>query len=302
MTQPEKFAPTGALRSFGYRVLWGWANIFFRAANACLYVAAGLLRQDDLRAASRLRWRDFGLSEDYFDTGLELWERRLYSDFLRPSDRVLLVGCGTGRDLMGLLELGYNVTGLEQAPELVELARTHLVRRGMKATVLAGDVERVDFNTSYDAVIFSPGVYSCLNQSASRVATLERLKSCLSDGGRILVSYYGFVSRSRMSEGLTQISAWLNRADWHPEPGDNFSRDETVARVLRYEHLFRAGEVAAECAAAQLRVIWDEAVWSPFHCAVAVPATNAPGSSCDSAARLVSRTSQTVERYEKSRG
>jgi hypothetical protein len=74
-----------------------------------------------------------------------------------------------------------------------------------------------------------------------------------------------------LSERLTQMSAWLTRADWRPESGDSFSRDQMVGHVLRYEHLFRTGEVARECAAAQLRLIWDEVVWSPFYCAVAVP-------------------------------
>jgi hypothetical protein len=101
------------------------------------------------------------------------------------------------------------------------------------------------------------------------VATLKRLTSCLVNEGRILISYYGFRPQSPVSEALTRFSAWLARADWRPERGDSFSRDQIEGRLLRYEHLFRAGEVATECAAADLRVIWDRAVWSPFHCAVA---------------------------------
>jgi SAM-dependent methyltransferase len=277
MSRSEQFAPAGSARSLGYRLLWSCANAFQRAANACIYVAVGLLRREDLRAASRFRWRDFGLSIDDFDLGLEQWERRLYGDFLRPSDRVLLIGCGTGRDLAGLLELGYDVTGLEQAPELVERARTHLARHGITAAVLEGDVEVVDFDRRYDAVIFSPGVYSCLHQSSSRVATLGRIRACLSDEGRILISYYGLMPHSPLSESLIQVSAWLARADWRLEHGDTFSRDHTVGRVLRYAHLFGPGEVAHECAAAHLRVIRDEAVWSAFHCAVAIPSLASPG-------------------------
>jgi SAM-dependent methyltransferase len=271
MPHSEHFALTGSVRSFGYCLLWSCANALQKAANACLYIAAGLLRQDDLRAASRLRWRVFGQSVDDFNTGLEPWERRLYSDLLRRSDRVLLIGCGTGRDLVGLLELGYNVTALEQAPELVDLARAHLVRRGMVATVLAGDVESVDLARTFDAVIFSPGVYSCLHHRASRVATLARIESHLSREGRILISYIAFVQQSPLSMWLMRISAQLTRADWRPERGDSFSRDHVVGHVLRYEHLFRPGEVAHECAAADLRVIRDEVARSPFNYAVAVP-------------------------------
>jgi len=264
------FAPVGPLRSVAYRLLWGCSNGLQQAANACLYLAAGLLRWNDLMTASRIRWRDYGLSADDFSIGLEPWERRLYSDLLRPSDRVLLVGCGTGRDLVGLLELGYGVTGLEQVPELVELARANVARSGMVAEVLTGGVEAVELGTGYDAVIFSPGVYSCLHQSASRVALLARIKACLCPEGRILISYYGFTPRSPLSIHLTRMTARLTRADWRPENGDSFSRDAKTSQILRYEHLFRHGEVAHECAAAELEVIQDGVIWTPFHCAVAV--------------------------------
>jgi SAM-dependent methyltransferase len=270
------FAPAGPARSRVYRLLWGCANGLQKASNACLYLAAGLLRRDDLLAASRIRWRDFGLSTDDAGIGLEPWERRLYNDLLRPTDRVLLVGCGTGRDLVGLLELGYNVTGLEQVPELVELARADLARRGIAAEVLSGGVEAVDLGTGYDAVIFSPGVYSWVYQSAARVATLARIRACLSLEGRILISYYGFTPPSPLSARLTRLMARLAGADWRPESGDTFSRDTQVSQVLRYEHSFRPGEVAHECAAADLRVIRDGLIWTPFHYAVAVLAPVAP--------------------------
>ena len=264
------------MRSVAYRLLWGCANGLQKAANACLYLAAGLLRRDDLLAASRIRWRDFGLSSDDFSIGLEPWERRLYSDLLRPSDRVLLVGCGTGRDLAGLMELGHTVIGLEQAPELVEVARRNLASRGMLAEIVAGSVEAVELGTGFDAVIFSPGVYSCVHQSASRVAMLARIKASLSLKGRILISYYGFTPRSSLSVHLTQLMARLTRADWRPESGDSFSRDTKTSHILRYERSFSPGEVAHECAAADLQVIRDGVIWTPFHCAVAVPASMTP--------------------------
>lgn len=270
MRHAEHFAPKGAARSFGYRLLWTCSDTLQQAANACLYLAAGLLRQDDLKAASQARWRQFNTSADDVDAGLEMWERRLYGNLLRPSDRVLLVGCGAGRDLIALRKLGCDVTGLEQTPELVELGREHLVRHGVTATLLTGFVETFDFDGSYDAVIFSSGCYSCLCQSASRVAALARIKARLSPDGRVIISYPMLVRRSPWSVRLTRIGARLGRADWRPESGDSFSRDHPAPRILRYQHLFNPGEVARECAAAGLRVILDEATASSFHCAVAI--------------------------------
>jgi len=271
MNDARPFAPAGPLRSLGYRMLWICSDTFQKAANACLYLAAGLLRQDDLRTASLVRWTADGISAPDVDAGLEKWERHLYGEVLRPLDRVLLVGCGSGRDLFALCELGYNMTGLDQAPEVVNLAQHHLASRGLTATVLAGFVETVTLDDPYDVIVFSNGCYSSLQSFALRVATLARMKGRLTENGRIVIAYRGFEHQSPLSLWLTETSAHLARADWRPEPGDVFSRDHSGDRILRFDHRFRPGEMARECAAAGLRVIRDEATKPPLHCTVAVP-------------------------------
>jgi SAM-dependent methyltransferase len=250
--------------AFVYRVLWILADVFQKAANACLHLSAGFLRQNELRASSQLLWGQFGsTTTSDVDSGLEASERQLYRDLLRASDRVLLIGCGSGRDLLALRELGYDVTGLEPVPELVDLARGHLVRRGMTARVLTGFAETAELNDSYDVVVFSPTCYSNVQCSESRAAMLSRITQHLAREGRIAITYVAFPPPSRASNWLIGLSATLARADWRPELGDSFSRGYLVPRVLRYEHLFRPGEVAGECAAAGLCVIRDEPASSP---------------------------------------
>ena len=70
-----------------------------------------------------------------------------------PAIAILLAGSGTGRDLIGLRLLGYDVTGVEPSAEVVEIARQHLVDCGMSAPVrrasirdceLSGAVRRRD--------------------------------------------------------------------------------------------------------------------------------------------------------------
>jgi SAM-dependent methyltransferase len=270
MRDPKHFAPAGPVRGLAYRLLWGCSDTLHSAANACVCVAAGLMRQADLEANARLLWREYFAADDEVDFGLDRWERRVYTEILRPSDRVLLIGSGTGRDLLGLRELGYDVTGLESVPELVELSRQRLARRGVTATVLAGPVQTVELGGRYDAILFSSGVYSYLPGMAARVATLERLEDHLSSDGRLLVSYLTFVGQSPLSRWLTGVSARLAHADWKPEPGDIFSRDRVASRAVRYEHGFLPDEVASECTAAGLRVVRDRLESQPFRCAVAV--------------------------------
>ena len=170
----------------------------------------------------------------------------------------MLNGCGSGRDLIGLQLLGHHVTGLEPMAEVAALARQHLDRHGIAATVEVGVIERSEFRDRYDAVIFSNGSYSLLQGSSKRVATLRRIAGHLAPGGRVIVSYHPAQPQSRLGQWLTRAAARLAAADWIPEEGDTFSRDIYVADLIRYHHAFALGEFARECEAAGITVVADE--------------------------------------------
>src|SRR5206468_721188 len=100
--------PTRALRleaRFGEAVADDLALLAYHAA-------AGLTHLEDVHAAIARQPENDGvveLGEDYATSGLTDWEAAFYPRFLRPEDRVLLVGCGRGRDLLALRERGYRV-------------------------------------------------------------------------------------------------------------------------------------------------------------------------------------------------
>ena len=256
MQHDGDFAPAGRLRAIAYRLLWSLAHAFQRGGHACIYGAAGLLRKDDFRTASRLVWRDYGTSLEEMDGGLEVWERRLYDGVLKPSDRILLVGCGAGRDLLALREMGYEVTGLDPTPELVEQARRNLAQRGVTALIRQGFIETSDLEETYDVVVLAGNCYSFLLTSASRIATLARIKAHLAPQGRVVIVYTG-THRPPFAIHVARVTSRLAGADWRPEPGDAFARHPATRRLLRYEHLFTPGEVERECAKAGLRVVRD---------------------------------------------
>ena len=251
------FAPAGRFRSLAYGLLWSVAHAFHRAGHACMYAAAGLLRKDDLRTASRLLWRGYGTLIEDVDGGLEGWERRLYGAVLQPSDRILLVGCGAGRDLLALREMGYEVTGLDPTPELVDEARRNLARRGVTAIIREGFIETSDLEESYDVIVLAGNCYSFLLTAATRIATLARVKAHLSPQGRVVIMYTGAAHRPPLAIHVARITSRMAGTDWRPELGDAFARDPMTRRLLRYEHMFMPGEVERECAEAGLRVVRD---------------------------------------------
>lgn len=254
------FCPRSPGRRLAYRALLAFAHAAHKLGNGALFTAAGLLRRDELQTASVEQYRIFNLSDLEVDGGLTSSERNFYPRFIEPGGRVLLVGCGTGRDLIALQELGYDVVGLEPITALVEIARQHLARRGSAARVRAGLVQSAELGGPYDAAIFSNGCYSFMPGTAERIAALRRVAGHLSRRGRIIATYYPHppVPQSAAGRWLTRAAARLSGADWTPERGDTFSRDSALRDIVRYHHAFAPAEFAAECEQAGLQVIADE--------------------------------------------
>jgi SAM-dependent methyltransferase len=250
----------GSVRGLVVGALSGFARTLERGATVAAYVAGGTLRLDDLRRHMERDWRHFGLhqSETDVSAGLFQWEKDFYLPHLRRGDHILVVGCGSGRDLLALRELGWEADGLEPVAACVALACQRLAKRGVVADVQAGAIETAPLPRAYDVFVFSWFCYSYIPQRAARVAALRRVKSRLAPGGRILVSYLGAQPPlRRLPWRLARLAARVSGADWRPEYGDVFSARHDSGS-LHYEHRFQPGEIEAEARAAGLALAFHE--------------------------------------------
>jgi SAM-dependent methyltransferase len=242
-----------------YICLWAAARALELAGRAAMYVSAGVLRLHDLHGAIARTWATFGRNEDAILSGFMSWEESLYGRFLKPDDQILLIGCGTGRDLIALLKRGHRVTGLDPAPGALVLARQMLAQERLTAELLPGSIQTVPLAESFDAFIFSWYCYAYIPQADNRIAVLRKLKANLNPGGRILISYLPVVEPPhRLTIRLTQLVARLTRSDWQPELGDVLGPATGDPGAIHYEHHFTRAEFEIEARAAGLTVLFHQ--------------------------------------------
>jgi SAM-dependent methyltransferase len=219
-------------------------------------VAAGTLRLGQLRAGIEDTWRDYVEDEAHIDAGLDPAEHAVVARFITATDRVLVVGCGAGRDLIPLARMGCDVVGVEPIAETVTTARRALETRQLRASIVAGYYEDTEVPGRFDVILFSNHCYSLIPERRRRVAVLEKAARQLTGDGHILVTYLAALSATRKrSLRIMQTVARLTRSDWRPEPGDQLDSLEAPRGLFGYEHLFRPDELEQEATDAGLHVL-----------------------------------------------
>jgi SAM-dependent methyltransferase len=232
---------------------------FDLAARVCASLAAATLQTRDIRSDTEHSWGRFHALDADIDRGLFAWEEPLVRRFVNSRDRVLVVGCGTGRDVIALSARGHVVTGVDAAPAAVALAREACARREVAAKIVHGYFEDVALSERFDAIILSYLCYGYIPESSRRIAVLRKARTLLAPGGRVLISYVGNRERRRSKLfALVQRGARFRGSDWHPEEGDLVHPMLSGRPRFHYEHIFVPGELQTEAAAADLRVIFHD--------------------------------------------
>jgi SAM-dependent methyltransferase len=238
-------------------LLGGLARPLQAGTTALAAVAAGVQRRADLQTSIARLWDDVA-DQDGGDTpGWLAWESAFYGPQLEPDSRVLLVGCGAGRDLLPLLTAGHAAEGLDIAPRALAACRQRLARLDLAAPLHLGSIEDARLAGRFDRVIFSWLCYGYIPGERARIAALANARAHLAPRGRVLVSY---VRRhpppSRLPARLAGLAARLARSGWTPAYGDLLLLTRTHAGVgVHFEHHFAPDEIEAEARAAGLQVV-----------------------------------------------
>lgn len=215
------------------------------------------MQLSDLRAGIEGRWSEFFVDDADITSGFMSWETEVVSQSVRTTDHVLVIGCGTGRDVLAFAGMGCRVTGVEPAAPAITIARRVLTERGLTVPIIHGFFEDAALDGQFDVISFSWFCYSYIPGSRRRVEVLRKAARHLAPGGRILVSCRGMgeVPSSRLMN-VQRMVARLCHSDWRLENGDLVTPFRWTGDIFSYEHIFTPGEFDAEAAAAGLQIVF----------------------------------------------
>jgi len=134
---------------------------------------------------------------------------------LKPGDRVLEVGVGTGLSLQ-LYPRDVRITGIDVSREMLEKARARVARRGLKNVdaLLEMDAEQMEFpDASFDKVV-AMYVVSVVERPGKLLEELHRV--CKADGEIFIVNH--FQSDNRIIGGIEKaLSGFSSTLGFHPD-------------------------------------------------------------------------------------
>ncbi len=227
-----------------------------RAVRLTDYLAVGTRQLADMRNDSLRMWQAFYERHRSHESRLMSWEIDFADRFIRPGDEVLLIGCGSGRDLLPLAERNCRVTGIEPVRAALDIAHRTLAERGLSATLIEGVFEDASIVGAFDTVIFSYYCYSAIPESRTRVAMLRKAAGVLKHDGHIVLSVASNTPRPNgILVRVGQLSSALCRSDWRLEPGDLVWNNREGHPSYSYTHAFTPGEIEGEARAADLTVV-----------------------------------------------
>lgn len=117
-------------------------------------------------------------------------EARLCATLVPPGARVLDAGCGTGRVLIQLAQLGYDGVGVDQDASMLAVARRNAPRlTWLQADLADFDPDAAGVGSGFDLVVAAGNVFPLL-APGTESAVAARLAQALRPGG-LLVAGFG---------------------------------------------------------------------------------------------------------------
>lgn len=201
------------------------SGVIWRLQSLWQAVWLGLL---DAKSLNEITWvyymgkSGFEAEEFNIHQGLWPWEASAIQNHFRGQKRVLVAGAGGGREVIALVQFGYEVTAFDFSSYLTAACRQNLEKAGCVALVLDAPPNALPEGLDvHDALLIGRGFYHHIPGRIHRIAFLKACRAGLKFGSPIILSDFFTRSGSSRIHRRTQIIAkFFRRLHNQSEPVD----------------------------------------------------------------------------------
>ena len=192
-------------------------------------------------------------SDDVLSRGLNPLEKGLLAKIPLKDGQLLLLGVGGGREAIPLAQLGYEVTGVDFVPGMLQRAQENAAKEGLKIRGLVQEISQLEVPpASFDLIWLSRSMYSTVPTRKLRLEMLQHVRRALRPGGYFICFVHWEKKRvSPKAELLRKIFALLTMGNLWYEEGD------TLWGNVEFVHAFSSEAV--------LRSEFAEGGFEPLH-------------------------------------
>ncbi len=122
--------------------------------------------------------------------------------------RVLDLCCGPGRHSCALAQAGFEVTGVDRTPYLLEFARRQAAERGLAIDFVEADMRTFDVGQGFDLAVNLFTSFGYIEDYEENTRVLSRIHACLRPGGRLVIDV-----RSKDGLGATPPPARFSKTE-----------------------------------------------------------------------------------------
>jgi SAM-dependent methyltransferase len=155
----------------------------------------------------------------------------------RAKGSILEPMCGTGRFLIPLLKAGYDITGFDLSPHMLDICKKNCELAGLKTTLSQDSFESYLSSKQFDLIFIPTSSFCLLTNPEHANAALQKINSWLLPKGKFIFEVDTFHSKSH-PEGIWKGS-WLDKKDGSKlvlNTMANFDKKLCIDKILcRYE-------------------------------------------------------------------
>ena len=148
-------------------------------------------------------------------------ESCLKQSFSGKATRVLDIGCGSGRHMLELAKRGYQATGFDIRPEMVEFVNAEAKKAKVSVHASVGDLREMTVTGSFDLAICLMDTFRFLLANTEIIHHLQRVAQHLTPGGLYVTDFWVPMQWDKVADEIYQ---------WEQTEGD------TTVKVFYLQH------------------------------------------------------------------